>query len=161
MASTHPDFPFSKWWKLVEQVNITLNLLRPSRLNFKLSSYSQVFGAFDYQKSPLPPPDMKVMAHVLPIDRHLFNPHVIKGFYVGIATEHYFWFKIFIPSTGRVRISDTVRWFPQSSLKLPIPSKYELLRSAIDDLRTTLQSSMKNQHITTWRHHIQKILNWP
>ena len=27
MTSTHPDFPFSQWCKLVEQANITLNIL--------------------------------------------------------------------------------------------------------------------------------------
>ena len=58
--------------------------------------------------------------------------------------EHYLCFKIFIPSTGGVCIADTVRWFPQGSLKLPIPSKYELLCSAIDDLHTTLTLSVEN-----------------
>ena len=52
--------------------------------------------------------------------------------------------KVFIPSTGGVSISDTVRWFPHGILKLFIPSKYKLLCSAIGDLRTTLQLSAKN-----------------
>ena len=34
-------------------------------------------------------PGMKVLAHVLPIDRRLFDPHAIKGFSVGVAIENY------------------------------------------------------------------------
>ena len=74
--------------KVFEQGNIYLNLLHPSRLSTKISAYDQVFGAFDYQKTPLPPPGMKVLARVLPIDRYSFDPHTIKGFYIGIAMEH-------------------------------------------------------------------------
>ena len=144
MESTHPYFPLSQWCKLIEQSNITLNLLRPSIINPKLSAYSQVFGNFDYQKTPLPLPGMKVLSHVLTIDRRSFYPHAIKGFYVGVVMEHYRCFKIFIPSTGRVRIYGTIRWFPCGSLKLPIPSKDELICSVIDDLRATLQFSVKN-----------------
>ena len=142
MESTHPYFPLSQWCKLIEQSNITLNLLRPSIINPKLSAYSQVFGNFDYQKTPLPLPGMKVLSHVLTIDRRSFYPHAIKGFYVGVVMEHYRCFKIFIPSTGGVHIDDTVRWLLCGRLKLPILSKDEPLHSAIDELHTTLQSSI-------------------
>ena len=144
MASNHLEFSFSQWCKLVEQGKITLNLLRPSRLNTKLPAYAQVFDAVYYQKTPFPPPGMKVMAHVLPIDRCSFYTHTIKGFSVGVAMEHYRSFKLFIPSTGRVCISDNTIWLPHVSLKLTIPYKDKLLRSNIDDLCTTLQFSVKN-----------------
>ena len=41
-------------------------------------------------------------------------------------------------------MADTIGWFPHGSLKLPIPSKDELICSVIDDLRATLQFSVKN-----------------
>ena len=91
---------------------------------------------------------MKLLPGVLPISRKYFDPHQINSFSIDVAMEHYHCFKIFIPSTGGVRISDTVRLFPHGSLKLPIPSKDELLFRAIDDLRTTLQLSVKN-NLTT------------
>ena len=87
---------------------------------------------------------MKLLAHVLPIKRCLFDLHAIKEFSVGVAMENYRWFKIFIPSTGRVRIADTIRWFPHGNLKIPTPSKDEIILSAIDDLRAKLQLSAKN-----------------
>ena len=36
ICSTEPDFPMQKWDLLLEQAEITLNLLLPSRLNPKL-----------------------------------------------------------------------------------------------------------------------------
>ena len=89
MASTQLDFLLSQWCKLVEQGIINLNLLRPYRLNIKLSAYAQVFGVFGYQITPLPPPGMKVMVHVLPIYRRSFDLHEIKVFSVSVAMEHY------------------------------------------------------------------------
>ena len=144
IASTHPDFPVAQWCKLIQQANITLNLMRPSRINPQLSAYAQVFGLYDYSKTPMPPPGMKVLAHILPADRRSFDTHAIKGFSVGPAMEHYRCFKIYIPSTGGVRIADTVRWFPHGDLKMPIASKDALLQATLADLRSTLKSSVKN-----------------
>ena len=58
--------------------------------------------------------------------------------------EHCCCFKMFIPSTGGVCIDDNIRWFPHGRLKLTIPSNDGTLQSAINDLHTTLQSSVKN-----------------
>ena len=50
LASLPPDFPLHLWDRLVNHATITLNLLRPSKLNPKLSAYAQLYGAFDYNK---------------------------------------------------------------------------------------------------------------
>jgi hypothetical protein len=145
MSSTHhPDFPVAQWCKVIDQANITLNLMLPSRINPQLSAYAQIFCQFDYQKTPMPPPGMKVLAHVLPADRRSFDTHAIKGFSVGPAMEHYHCFKVLIPSTGGVCIADTVRWFPHNGLKMPVPSKEALLQATLDDLKATLKSTVKN-----------------
>ena len=81
---------------------------------------------------------MRVLSYVLPIYRCSFDLYEIKFFPVGVAMEYSLCFKIFIPSTDRVRISDTVILFRHGILNIPIPSKDEILFSAIDDLRTTL-----------------------
>lgn len=145
LSSTHPDFPVNQWCKLVEQANITLCLLCESRINPKLSAYAQSFGIFDYNKTPLAPPGMKVLAHVLPKDRKSFAPHAIKGFSIGPAMSHYRCFRIFIPDTGGTRISDTLRWFPHNNVKMPIANEDVLLRSAVQLLRTAVKARLKNQ----------------
>jgi hypothetical protein len=67
LCSTDKDYPLDLWDKLIPQSVITLNLLRRSRINPQLSAYAQVFGAFDYNKTPLAPPGTQVLVHEKPI----------------------------------------------------------------------------------------------
>jgi hypothetical protein len=59
LASLNPAFPMHLWCHLIPQANQTLNLLRPSRLNPRLSAEAHLNGAFDYNKTPLAPPAPK------------------------------------------------------------------------------------------------------
>ena len=43
LASVNPNFPLSEWDRLIEQCNITLNLLRSARSNPKLSAYIYIY----------------------------------------------------------------------------------------------------------------------
>jgi hypothetical protein len=56
LCSVDKDFPLHLWDRLVPQALITLNLLCGSRINPKQSAYSQVFGNFNYNKTPMAPP---------------------------------------------------------------------------------------------------------
>ena len=66
LASTDPNFPLSNWCRLLPQAELTLNLLRPSRLNPKLSPYAQLEGAFDFNRTPPAPPGTPVIVHEKP-----------------------------------------------------------------------------------------------
>ena len=66
LASTNPHFPLTKWDRLIPQANITLNLLRTSRVNPALSAYAYVFGNFNFMATPLAPPGTKVVVHIEP-----------------------------------------------------------------------------------------------
>ena len=89
LCSLPSEFPMNCWDKLIPQAEITLNLLRPSRVNPNLSAYAQLNGAFDYSKTPLASPGMKVLAHVPPDKRLSWAPHAESGFYLGPALHHY------------------------------------------------------------------------
>jgi hypothetical protein len=52
LAAIGDGFPLHLWDMLVPQANITLNLLRGSRINPKLSAYAQIHGFFDYNHTP-------------------------------------------------------------------------------------------------------------
>jgi len=75
LCSTHPDFPLNLWDKLLPQATLTLNLLRPSRINPQLSAHAQVYGAFNFDKTPLAPPGIKVLAHKCAEDRESYAVH--------------------------------------------------------------------------------------
>ena len=69
LASCDPSFPLVEWDRLIYQAVLTLNLLRPSRLNPQLSSYAYLFGNFDFNRCPLAPPGTKIVAHDRPENR--------------------------------------------------------------------------------------------
>mgnify|MGYP003330606412 CR=1 FL=1 len=64
LAGVDPKFPLSEWDRLIPQTNITLNLLRSSRINPKLSAYAYIHGFFNFQATPMAPPGTKVLVHM-------------------------------------------------------------------------------------------------
>ena len=89
MASVHPDFPVKEWDRLIPQANTTLNLLRASRFNPKLSAFAYVEGLFDYNKTPLVPPGTKVVAHEAADHRASWAPNGEEGWTIGYSPNHY------------------------------------------------------------------------
>ena len=106
LATTDPNFPLSNWSRLLPQAELTLNLLRPSWLNPKLSAYAQLEGIFDFNKTPLAPPGTHVIIHEKPAQHQTWAPHGIDGWYVGPALHHYQCHCIWIPSTQSEHIAD-------------------------------------------------------
>jgi hypothetical protein len=56
ISSTDKYFPLRLWDRLIPHIIITLNLLRQSRVNPKLSAYAQLNGPFDFNRTPIAPP---------------------------------------------------------------------------------------------------------
>ena len=69
IASCHKDFPLHLWCRLLPHALITLNLMRQSNMNPKLSAYAQLHGAFNYDATPLAPPGTKIIVHTKPKQR--------------------------------------------------------------------------------------------
>ena len=90
---------------------MTPNMLRPFRLNPKLSAYAQLSGTFDYNKTPLVSPGSKVLVYETPTSRKSLATHDIEGWYVGPAMEHYRNFRCYVPTTGSERIAETLDFF--------------------------------------------------
>ena len=57
--SVNPDFPLHVGCHMIKHAETTLNMLRPSRINPKLSAYAQSHGAFDYNTTLLASPGHK------------------------------------------------------------------------------------------------------
>jgi hypothetical protein len=66
MCSVDRDFPIHLWDRLLPQALLTLNLLRGSRINPKLSAYAQVHGTYDFNRTPIAPPGIRVLVHQKP-----------------------------------------------------------------------------------------------
>ena len=112
LASLNPNFPLSEWDRLLEQANITLNLLRASRSNPKISAYTYIFGEFNFSATPLAPPGTKIVAHIKPGKRASWELNGEVGWYVGPSMQHYRCVECYFPRTKQVRTCDTVSFSP-------------------------------------------------
>ena len=133
LATCDPEFPLRQWDRLVEQAELTLNLLRNSRVNPKLSAWAYLFGNHDFNKVPLAPPGTRVVLHSKPEQRKSWAFHGEKGYYIGPAPEHYRCVRCFIPKTQKERITDTVAFIPKV-IPIPHASIDDHLRKTVDDL---------------------------
>jgi hypothetical protein len=75
LSSVDPYFPLHLWDRLLPQAEITLNLLRTSRLHPQLSAAAHFHGLVDYNKTAFPPPGCKIIAHEKPGKRRTWAPH--------------------------------------------------------------------------------------
>ena len=62
-ATCDGNFPLTEWDRLLPQAELTLNLMRTSRVNKKLSAHAYLFGNFNFSNTPLAPPGTKVLIH--------------------------------------------------------------------------------------------------
>jgi hypothetical protein len=95
LASTDPNFPMHLWCRLVEQCTQTLNLMRTSRINPRLSAEAQLNGAFDYNKTPLALPGTKVLIHETPNRRRTWAMYGVERWYLGGAPDHYRCYRVY------------------------------------------------------------------
>ena len=95
----HPKFPAKQWDRLIPQAIMTLNMLRSSRLNPKLSAHAHLFGEFNFAATPLLPPGTHVIAHHAPEDRATWDLNGEKGWYVGPSNDHYRCVEVYFPKT--------------------------------------------------------------
>jgi hypothetical protein len=79
LCSTDKSFPIHLWDRLFPQKVITLNMLRTSRINPKLSSSTYIYGQYDFNRAPMAPPGMIIVAHETPSRRRTWAPHGQDG----------------------------------------------------------------------------------
>jgi hypothetical protein len=91
--------PLQLWDEFLPQVELTLNMLRFSRRNPKISANQEVYGAFDFNKTPLAPLGTKALIYDDPTSRASWAPHATDGYYVGPAPHHYRCLRFYIPAT--------------------------------------------------------------
>lgn len=139
-AGVDKSFPANQWDSLLDQVDLTLNILRPCGLIPNMSAWEYVCGPYDYKTNPIGPAGAKVLVYENPSERETFADHGVEGFYVGPAWNHYRCFRVFIPSTRKFRISDTLSWHIDDPFGLlSNHSTIDALTDAINVLTVQLQ----------------------
>jgi hypothetical protein len=118
ISSVDPSFPLHLWDRLLPQAEITLNLLRTSRLHPQLSAAAHYHGLVDYNKTTFSPPGCKIIAHKKPGKRRTWAPNGQHGYSLGLAMHHYRCQNVYISTTASERIVDTLEFFPHN-YKMP------------------------------------------
>ena len=138
LCSIDKKFPLHLWCHLLDQAELTLNMLHTSRINPNLSAHEQIHGIHDFNATPLAPPGTRCIAHEKSSQRGTWAPHGRQGWYVGATPEHYRCYQIYIPKTQGTRICDTVEFFP-THCKMPQVSAHDAAIYAANDLITALR----------------------
>jgi hypothetical protein len=146
LCSVDRDFPVHLWDRLLPQALLTLNLLRGSRINPKLSAYAQVHGTYDFNRTPIAPPGIRVLVHQKPSVRRSWAPHAIDGWYIGPALESYRCYRVWIWETRMERICDTLTWFP-TKVKLPTVTNSDLILAGIQDIVNALTKPLPDNSL--------------
>jgi hypothetical protein len=137
LCSTDKSFPMHLWDRILPQAVITLNMLRTSGINPKLSAATHIFGQHDYNRAPMAPPGTKIIAHETPGRRETWAPHGQDGWYIGPALEHYRCYTVYITKTRSSRIVERVEFFSHQ-FKIPFPSSSDLATQAAAELTHAL-----------------------
>jgi hypothetical protein len=136
LATMDTHCPLQLWDEFLPQVELTLNMLRFSQQNPKKSANQEVYGSFDFTKTPLAPLGTKALIYDNPASRASWAPHATDGFYVGPASNHYRCLRFYIPSTRHFRFSDTWHLYP-THCQIPVTPQHDLsIVTAADILKT-------------------------
>jgi hypothetical protein len=156
LSSVDPTFPLHLWDRLLPQAEITLNLLRTSRLHPQLSAAAHFHGLVDYNKTAFAPPGCKIIAHEKPGKRRTWAPHGQHGYSLGPEMHHYRCQNVYISSTASERIVDTLEFFPHN-YQMPKLSSTNILIMAAKDMTDAFRKfhSLASEMTPSWQ-----LLNW-
>jgi hypothetical protein len=139
ISSVEPSFPMHLWERILPQAEITLNLLRTSRLQPQLSAAEHYHGLVDYNKTDFARPGCKIIAHEKPGKRRTWAPHGQHGYSLGPDMHHYRCQNVYISTTASKRIVDTLEFFPHN-YQMPQLSSTDRLLMAAKDMTDALQN---------------------
>ena len=97
---------------------MTLNMLRASRLNPKISAYTYSFGNYDFNTTPIEPPGTRVVIHSKPHQRLTWELNGEASWYVGPPMKNYRCVQCSFTRTKQVRDCDA---FNLISHEYPFP----------------------------------------
>lgn len=141
---------------------LTLNLLRASRINPKLSAYAAVFGQYSYNHTPIAPPGTHVLVHEKPDNHNSWAPHAVDAWYVGPALKHYRGYRTYVWETKSERISDTVTWLPKNVALPQLTPTESIIQSTeqITEALAKLYAINPSESLTQDDDHIKALQNF-
>ena len=115
LVGANPNFPLPEWDRFIPQANVTLNLLRSSRTNPKLSACACICGNFNSNATPMAPPGTKVLIHTHQCKRGSWELNSELAWNAGPSPTQYRCVQCYIPRTSSTVHSDSVEFFPHNT----------------------------------------------
>ena len=137
IASLPKEFPIAYWCRLLEQCDLSVNIVRPHRMNPKLSAWAACEGEFFFDHTPIAPPGSSMLMHVKPNERASWAPNAKKAWYVGPCLKHYRSFRGVLPSTKGERVSDSVK-FQHHAIAMPELTPADRILEAAKQLKSAI-----------------------
>eukprot|EP00956_Cyclotella_meneghiniana_P004952 scaffold6096_cov39-Cyclotella_meneghiniana.AAC.8 len=156
LAGCDPSFPMHLWDRLLPQMELTCNLVRPANANANVSAYQYLYGNHDYNRMPLHPMGCAVQAFIEPKTRRSWEEHSKDGWYLGTSSEHYCTYNIWIKQTRAVQNTDTC-FFQHHYITKPKLTKADVVQNAATNLIEALKGSLAEVHNETEIEALQRL----
>ena len=141
IATTDPDFPIRYWCYGIEKMEMTMNMLRKTHVNPKISAFTYLHGQFAYGTVPVLPFGWKMVCFEDPADRQKQAFHRVEGFVLGMCTHQHRKIQGIIRLTNAVRETNTFTFFAPPQYVMPgVPTPKEVLLEASANLITAVHS---------------------
>ena len=88
-SGTPPYFRIANWCKMIEQFDITLNIMRPCTLNPYLSEFEAMEGMYSFDDTPMSPVGTETMIHLKLLRWHTWRYYAVKAWYFVPSLKHY------------------------------------------------------------------------
>jgi hypothetical protein len=141
LAGVDLTFPPYLWDLLLPQTELTLNLLRQSALNPRISAWEFFQGPFDFNKTPLGPVGYCLLIHAKPATRRSWDFCAKEGYYIGLALDSYCCFRLVKSDTKSQVISDTVK-FCHAYRTIPSPSPEDKIIHGLQVMSGALKDAL-------------------
>ncbi len=133
-------------------------MLRFSWKNPKKLANQEVYGSFDFNKTPLAQLGTKALVYDDPGSQTSWLPHAFDGFYVEPTSNHYQCLQFYIPAMHHFRFSDTWRLYP-AHCQVPVTSQHDLSIAVAADLLKVFGGTVPKSSANKIKHiqAIQKL----
>ena len=133
LAGCDPSFPLHLWCRMLPQIELTCNLLRPANANPNISAYQYIYGNHDYERNPIHPLGCAVQAFHDTSKRKSWEENSKDGWYIGTSMKHFRSYDVWIKETRAVQNTDTV-FFKHHYITKPKVTKADVVANAANNL---------------------------
>ena len=143
-SGVDPKFPMHLWCRLILQTFLTLNLVRPSHVDQKLSAHAYFHEYFDYNDIPLAPLVWAIQLYVKPNRRNLWYEHSTSGYYVDTFDWNYRCHSIGVGETKSEIVTDTL-FFKHKYITQPNLTPEDVLVKSLQDFNHEINGTTNHK----------------